>query len=195
METIDELLESKKYKLEVWKVLISILTPIVLVALTYVVNNSIQDRGEKLKREEQVLSEKQRIYSELGKKLNVIYIYAVDIGDFGSYSPPEIIKIKREADRQFYMYLPYWSENSKKLYEDFTNSAFQPYGKSGSPAKIRATKTQKMAAFEFEKRTWDSSWDNYFSTPIDPEIADKYFVLVSSLLSDTVNFNIRDSVH
>jgi type III secretory pathway component EscU len=60
-------LKQREHKLEVWKVLLSILTPLVLVALTFVVNNAIQERGALLKREEQILAEKQKIYAELGR--------------------------------------------------------------------------------------------------------------------------------
>jgi hypothetical protein len=59
-------------------VLLSILTPLVLVVLTFVVNDAIQQRGAALKREEQILAEKQKIYAEMGKMLNVIYVYVAD---------------------------------------------------------------------------------------------------------------------
>jgi hypothetical protein len=55
----------REYRLERWKVLLSVLTPLVLIALTYVVNNAIQERGALLKREEQILAEKQKLYAEL----------------------------------------------------------------------------------------------------------------------------------
>jgi len=191
MDHFEISLENKKYRLEFWKTLLSVLTPLVLVALTFVVNDAIQERGSLLKREEQILAEKQRIYTELGRKLNIFYVYVNDIGDFRSYTPPRVVELKREADRQFFMYKPYWSETSEKLYNEFMRAAFLTYTGVGLPAKINSTKDEKVAAYDMDKLKWDSTWDVYFTGNVDAEISTKYYALVSSLLSDTVNTSIR----
>ena len=99
-------LKHQDYRLERWKVFLSILTPLVLVVLAYVVNNAIQERGALLRREEQVLAEKQRLYGELGKNLNVVFVYIADVGGFRQYTPVEIVERKRKTDRMFFMYRP-----------------------------------------------------------------------------------------
>lgn len=188
----DELaIKQREYKLERWKVLLSILTPLVLVALTFVVNDAIQQRGAALKREEQILAEKQKIYAEMGKMLNVIYVYVADIGDFSSYTPQRVIEMKRETDRQFFMYRPYWSEATEEKYNDYMKAAFETYIGAGLPAKINASKSEKVAAYEAQKLKWDPSWDAYFTEARDPQIGTKYYALVSLLLADTVNAEIR----
>jgi hypothetical protein len=192
MDADEIALKQREHKLEVWKVLLSILTPLVLVALTFVVNNAIQERGALLKREEQILAEKQKIYAELGRRLNVFYIYVADVGDFRSYTPPRVVEMKREADRQFFMYRPYWSEITEKRYNEYMNAAFLTYTGAGMPAKINAFKSQKQAAYDVDKLKWDATWDSYFAERSDPEIAKKYYALVSSLLADTVNAGIRN---
>jgi hypothetical protein len=188
----DELaIAHREHRLEVWKVFLSILTPLVLVALTFVVNNAIQERGALLKREEQILAEKQKIYAELGRKLNVFYVYVADVGDFRSYTPPRVVELKREADRQFFIYRPYWSEATEKRYNEYMKAAFLTYTGAGLPAKINASKTEKVAAYEVDKLKWEPAWDEYFTEKVDPEISSKYYALVSSLLADTVNAGIR----
>lgn len=143
----DELaIKEREYKLEKWKVFLSILTPLVLVALTFVVNDAIQERGAKLKKDEQILSEKQKIYAELGRRLNVFYIYVADVGDFRTYSPPRVVEMKREADRQFFMYRPYWSKATEDRYNDYMKAVFLTYTGAGLPARINASKSQKVAA-------------------------------------------------
>lgn len=195
MDADEIALKHREYKLEVWKVLVSILTPLVLIALTFVVNNSIQERGALLKREEQVLAEKQKIYAELGRKLNIIFVYIADVGDFKSYTPPRVVELKREADRQFFMYRPYWSDTTEKNYIDYMNAAFTTYTGVGLPAKINATPSEKIAAYTVDKLQWDAAWDVYFAEKKDPEISTKYYALVSSLLADTVSANIRKLGH
>jgi hypothetical protein len=191
MDADEVAIKRSEYKLEVWKVLLSILTPLVLVVLTFVVNNAIQERGALLKREEQVLAEKQKIYAELGRRLNVFYVYIADVGDFRSYTPPRVVEMKREADRQFFMYRPYWSEVTERRYHEYMNAAFRTYTGAGMPAKINAFKSEKVAAYEVDKLKWDVTWDGYFTEKSDPEIATKYYALVSSLLADTVSATIR----
>lgn len=189
---VDELaIKVKEYKLEKWKVLLSILTPLVLVALTFVVNNAIQERGAKLKKDEQILSEKQRIYSELGRRLNIIFVYIADVGDFRSYSPPQIVELKREVDRQFFMYRPYWSKGTERNYDQFMTAAFRTYTGAGLPAQINASKSQKVSAYKVDKLKWEPGWDAYFTENIDRNVSTKYNDLVSSLLTDTVNADIR----
>lgn len=191
MDADEKAIKAREHKLEVWKVFLSILTPLVLVALTFVVNDAIQQRGALLKREEQILAEKQRIYSELGAKLNVFYVYVADVGDFRSYTPPRVVEMKREADRQFFMYLPYWSAATENRYNEYMKAAFLTYNGAGLPAKIKASPSEKVAAYAVDKLKWDSAWNEYFAGNPDPEIAAKYYALVSSMLRDTVNVDIR----
>jgi hypothetical protein len=191
MDTDELAIANREHKLEVWKVWLSILTPLVLVVLTFVVNDAIQERGALLKKEEQILAEKQKIYAELGWKLNIFYVYIADIGDFRSYTPPRIVELKREADRQFFMYRPYWSESTEKKYNEFMNAAFLTYTGAGLPAMINTSRSEKVAAYEVDRIKWEAAWNEYFTEKSDPEISSKYYSLVSNLLADTVNASIR----
>lgn len=191
MDADEIAIKNREHKLEVRKVLLSILTPLVLVVLTFVVNDAIQQRGSLLKREEQILAEKQKIYAELGKKLNVFYVYVADIGDFRAYTPTRVVEMKREADRQFFMYRPYWSAETEKRYNEYMSAAFQTYNGAGLSAKINASRSQKIAAYDVDKLKWDPTWNNYFTENSDPGIAEKYYALISSILADTVNSGIR----
>jgi hypothetical protein len=184
--------KDREYKLERVKVLVSILTPAVLALLTYVVNNAIQERGAALKREAQILGEKQKIYAELGAKLNIIFVYVEDVGDFSSYTPDTVVKIKREVDRQFHTYLPYWSKATEDRYNDYMGAAFATYNGTGLPAKISGSKLEKVAAFDRVNLKWDSAWDGYFTGERDAQTIHKYYNLVGSLLQDTVNAEIRN---
>lgn len=192
MDSEELALKVRSHRLEKWKVILSILTPLVLLVLTYVVNNAIQEKGATLTRQEQILSEKQKIYADLGPRLNMIYVYVADVGDFRSYTPIEIVKAKREADQKFLTYKPYWSDKTEKNCDIFMNAAFQTYNGAGLPAKIRTSSGQKIAAYKVDHLTWDKTWDAYFTGTADSEIRDKYYDVVSSLLTDTVSSGVRD---
>lgn len=188
----DELaVEGRKHRVEIFKLIVSALTPVVLAFLTYVINGAIQERGAALKREEQILAEKQRIYAELGRRLNIFYVYAADVGDFRAYEPPRVIEYKREADRQFFMYRPYWSPSTRAHYNAFMLAVFKTYNGAGLPAKIRARRGQKAAAYEIDRIPWNAQWDMYFTEETDDKITEKYYELVNALLKDTVSPNIH----
>jgi hypothetical protein len=66
-------------------------------------------------------------------------------------------------------------------------AAFLTYNGAGLPARVNASRAEKVAAYEFDKLKWDPSWNEYFIEKTDPEITTKYYALVSALLADTVN--------
>jgi hypothetical protein len=191
MEPEELELKRQEHRLEKWKTFISILTPVVLAVLAFVVNNAIQERGEVLKRQEQILSDKQKIYGTLGANLNVMFVYITDVGDFRQYTPVEIVKRKRDTDRMFFMYRPYWSDKTEQRYNDYMKAAFHTYNGAGLPAKINTLKFEKVEAYKNDGLVWNSSWDQYFTEQQDADISSKYYALVSSLLADTVNPDIR----
>lgn len=182
--------ERKKYHLEVGKTFASIVGSVVLAFVAFLVNNNLQERGAVLKREEQILLEKQRIYGEIGPSLNIIYIYVADLGDFRVYRPDRVVGLKRQVDRTFFMFRPYWSKNTRLKYDKFMSSAFKTHNGSGIPAKIRGRSEQKIRAYEFDKMVWDSGWNDYFTEEIDDGVSDYYYELIESMLADTVSFSI-----
>ena len=184
-------LEIKMYKLEVWKAIASFLTPIVLVILTFQVNTVLKEKEHQLKVGEQILKEKQAIYSDIGKKLNIIFVYVADVGDFRRYDPLDIIQKKREVDRIFKMYAPYWTDETESKYSDFMRSTFKTYNAPGVRAKIRATKYEKVKAYQVDKIQWNEDWNKYFTEERDPNYFSKYYDLVESLLADIVSTNVR----
>jgi len=194
MDADELIIKEREYKLERWKLLVSTITSLALVALTFVINNALQERGAILKRQEQILAEKQKIYLSLGKELNIIYVYVRDIGDFRQYTPTAVVDQKREADRQFFAYRPYWSEITESAYKDYMSGAFATYNGSGMSARLRAHKGEKVAAYAIDHRSWDQTWDAYFTEDTDAQIDEKYYRLVGALLADTISPDIRTTL-
>ena len=185
-------IEKKRLTVERWKTFLSILTPLILVYLTFIVQSTLSAKEAEFERLQQILREKQRIYGTLGKDLNIIYVYLADIGDFRQYTPLQIIQKKREADRLFFTYLPYWSKQTADRYQKFMNSAFATYQDVGERAKIRTSSYEKIKAYEKDRINWDASWNKNFTEKRDPEYSSAYWELVESLLSDTVSSSVRE---
>lgn len=190
MDPDEKRFREQELRLERWKFLLSALVPLVLLMLTGVVNNALKEREGALDREKQVLAEKQKIYQDMGLKLNIIFVYVSDVGDFRSYNPVQIVEFKRQVDRQFCSYLPYWSENTEMRYAAFTEGAFKTY--EWPEAKIRSFKAEKVAG---SKSGWDGNWNAYFTEERVQRLDILYYDLVRSILEDTVTPGTREIDH
>lgn len=180
-------IKRKSYKLEIVKAIAGIFTPIVLIFLTFQVQSVLKEKESELKSREQILAQKQELYNEIGSNLNKMYVYIIDVGDFRQYEPPEIIQLKRETDRLFFMYKPFWSKETSSHYDTFMRSAFDTYNGSGLRAKIKTSPAQKVAAIENDGGQWNPAWNQHFSGEASPSIKTEYTALVLSFLTDISN--------
>lgn len=191
-------LKYRMYKLEIFKAIISAMSPVILVIIGFIINDAIQKSGSLLKKDEassqQISLLKQGVYSDLGEKLNKIYIFVADFGDFRSFTPIDIIDMKRSSDRKFFMYSPYWSCQTEIRYKKFMETAFQTNNGPGVSAKVRTLRFEKQEAYKNTGKEWNSDFDNYFTEERDNTIHEKYYLLVDSILRDTANGALRSII-
>lgn len=178
-------IEERKYHQEWWKMGISALFPIAVTIIGSVLaiqNSNIQSKS---RISEQTTIEKRRQYNDISGKLNIIFAYISDIGDYRKYSPIQIIEIKRDIDRSFFSYLPYWDSKTQIAYCRFMTASFTPYRGLGANAAINSSPDAKKAAFAIDGRVWETEWDSHFMRDRRfPAISDIYYNLVRQLLSD-----------
>jgi hypothetical protein len=199
MDKDEQILEEKKFKLEERKVnygrinlFISVLTPIVIAIVGLMIQNAVNRTEHEWKTGERRAEQREKIYTELAPNLNIIYCYANEVGDYTSYSPPEIIAKKRFADRMFYDYYGYWSAKTKSAYDTFMVYCFETNKRAAKDALIRTGSYHKRAAFADKPDGWDNSWNAAFSDPKnvlvkgpeDPVMKSLYIALVNSFLGD-----------
>lgn len=183
--------ELAKYHQDWWKILVSALTPVAIAVLGYFISSSLYVKESSLRKSEQILSEKQKTYSKIGEDLNIIYVYAADVGDFRDYTPDQIIDRKRDADRTFFMYSPYWSRETKQKYSVFMDATFEMYTGAGLNAKIKTTYDQKKAAYAAYNKQWNPAWDQVFTGRRDHTLTQTYYALVSCFLSDIASAGVN----
>jgi len=175
--------------LEVWKIILSALTPVAIVVAGYFINKAIKTREHELT----VLRNKQdirkEIYDEIGPKLNQIFCFIVDVGDFGNYEPPHIIDLKQEINTKFKPYEKLWHDKTINAYDSFMESSYAAYsGGSGTPSKIRATTDEKKAFFLRIGKTWKTEWEGMFTKPVDKnEMVAVYDGLVEAFIDDIIS--------
>ena len=106
IETINPIWNS----LEIIKVVISCLTPLIVAYLVYYFNKVIK-KYEKIQWTNQKIIEKRiLIYDLVVPKLNDLFCFFCFIGNWKELTPKNIIKLKRELDKQIYIYEPLFSQ-------------------------------------------------------------------------------------
>jgi len=171
--------------MEVWKLIVSALTPAAIAGAGYFINKALSTREHELSMLRSKQEIRKQIYDEIGSKLNQIFCFVCDVGDFGYYEPPHIIHLKRDIDRKFEVYKTLWHKRTLDAYEKFMGSSFDTYsGGPGTPAKICASLNEKQAFFSRVGKQWKSEWNAMFTVPMDKNTL---FTLYDNLVEAFVN--------
>jgi hypothetical protein len=145
--------------LEVVKVALAALTPILLFALGLVVSRASRRVEEAQWASRKLIETRLSLYEQMAPKLNDLYCFFTHVGDFRRVTPPEAVARKRELDGIFYSYAPLFSQEFRDRYESFMEAYFETYTGYGQDAKLRTPVTRQRK----ERKTWDASWDRMFS--------------------------------
>jgi hypothetical protein len=157
--------------LEVVKLLISSLTPILVIVLGYYVSeielgqsslNAARERRATLLNAERIKS-----YDAIKDDLNRIDCFITNVGTWKAETPFTVIGYKRDADRVMYEDQGIWSEQTFAAYNAYMDAAFATFQGPGKDARIRTDWGEKEALLNWKKE-WNSQLtgqeaDNYKS--------------------------------
>lgn len=106
--------------LEIAKLSVSLLTPLLVLILGIIINHSIRaaERSTALRSD---------IYRAIGGDLNDIYSYLAFVGGWKDLGPKDVIARKRAVDKAMFTYRPFFSKELFRTYEAFMKEAFEPY--------------------------------------------------------------------
>ncbi|VWX62910.1 conserved hypothetical protein [Burkholderiales bacterium 8X] len=143
--------------LEKAKLAVSILTPLLVLVLGIVINNSVKSA-------ERATGLRSEIYKTVGGDLNDIYSYLSFVGGWKELTPAHVIARKRAVDKAMYTYKPFFSKKLFATYERFMQEAFAPYGGAGQDARIRSDlSTQDGDRRQHTSKGWDPAWEDRFT--------------------------------
>ena len=142
--------------LEIAKIAVSLVTPILVLVLGIVINGSIKGA-------ERSISLRSEIYKTIGDHLNDIYSYLAFVGGWKEITPLEIIAKKREVDKGMYTYRPFFSDELFTTYEKFMNEAFSVYGAPGKDARIRSDIKTVDGDRTVHSSEWKPEWKDRFT--------------------------------
>lgn len=143
--------------LEIAKLIVSAVTPILLLVLGVSINSSIKDS-------ERSTALRSEIYKSVGGDLNDIYSYLSFVGSWKELTPIEVIARKRAVDKAMFTYRPFFSKELFETYQRFMGEAFATFGGAGTDARIRSDITTPDGDRQkHSTKGWEQSWDERFT--------------------------------
>jgi hypothetical protein len=190
--------QSNWNSLEITKLLLSSVTPVIGIALGYyvavtemqkqaVVNERLAaeqiakqaEVSQRLQYEQVMLNRRVKSYDTIKDDLNRIHCFILDIGTWKEETPDTVIGYKRAIDREMSENKDIWSPKTVSAYEAYMNAAFAPYQGAGKDAAIKTSADQKDA-----NSKWRRTWDSRLTGTVDLEYRKAYDDLSQSFLAD-----------
>ena len=162
---------NKKWSnVDVAKILVSIIMPILLFGLGYYSNRISEERKAlrndfkeymqgALKHNNRIYDMRLNLYSEIKIQLNEIFCYIYYVGKWKELSPERILLNKRYCDELMYSSQSFFSPEFFQSYEEFMTSAFQMFNGAGDDAKIKSDLNSHK---KYSRIAWHEKYDDMF---------------------------------
>jgi hypothetical protein len=141
--------------LEVVKVVVAVLTPVLLVGLGVVINRAARRVEEAQWAGRKLVERRLELYDVMAPLLNDLYCFFECIGTFREVEPPKAIELKRDLDKTFYvnrfLFTPPFSDH----YDSFMTTCFKTHTGAGENAKLRASVAQQQRQ---RGSRWETTW-------------------------------------
>jgi hypothetical protein len=161
--------------LEISKLVVSILTPLLLAYVGYLISSvqsevarSREDRTQlDRKVAEADLAEKQRIrefrlelYKDTGPLLNDIFAYHFYVGNWREFTPTIIIGKKRTLDTRMYSHESLFTRTFFDKYRIFMSETFREAGEWHSDSKLRTLSKCRQKGSNEDDASWRARFTN-----------------------------------
>lgn len=152
--------------LEIFKLIVAAITPIVVGILVWKLNEAIKRFEHRQWRNQKLIEKRLEVYDKIAPKMNDLLCYFTYVGCWKDLAPDEVVKMKRQLDKEVYLAMPLFSPEFFSSCMDFMNLCYETYTGVGQNAKLR-TKFEQRGKGNSE---WSASWDQIFSKDVsDPK--------------------------
>lgn len=170
-------MESSWNSLEIVKLIIEALTPIIGGIIAWRLAKIGKDLESKQWTDRKIIEKRLEVYEKVVPALNDLYCFFMYVGNWKEITPPQAIDIKRMLDKNMHIYTHLFNNNLFNLYQNFINQCFQTYTGKGHDAKLKTDFT-KRAKFTSD---WQAKWEIFFSsnsTSDSSSIKESYNILL-----------------
>jgi hypothetical protein len=152
-------LSSEWTSLEIAKLAVGVLTPILLFVLGVLVTRAAR-RVEDVQWASRTLIERRlELFEQLAPKLNDLYAFFLVLGHFREIEPPEAVKLKRELDRSFHSHSALFTPEFGERYRAFIDACFLTFTREAEDAKLRTYIDRQRR----ERQSWSDEWVELFA--------------------------------
>jgi hypothetical protein len=153
--------ETSWNSLEIAKLAVSILTPLLLVYLGYVVSRTARRVEQAQWANRKLIERRLELYNDMAPSLNDMYCFFALVGDFKAITPARAVALKRDLDKSFQVNQYLFSQRFASAYQGFIGKCFAPYsGGVGHAARILASPHRQRSE---RADTWREEWVAYFA--------------------------------
>ena len=146
--------------LEIAKLVVAALTPVLVAAVGYWINRRLKSLEQAQWAQQKIVKRRIVAYDQLAPPLNKLFCFVAYVGGWKDMKPPDVVSLKRTLDETAHISAPLFDANFLALYNAFMDASFTTFGGWGEDAKLRThTDRRKQAAGS----DWDPSWDACFA--------------------------------
>jgi hypothetical protein len=161
--------------LDLLRTLATIAVPVVVAVLGYRLNQRLKLWEASQWRNQELIKARLRYFDQLAPMLSDLMSYLTFVGRWKELTPPEVIQIKRDADRLFLSVAPLFSQRGVDAYQGFIRACFDQYVSWGVDARIRSGVVRRRDAYP---GSWDPEWQNRFTHSETDEISQEDLIQV-----------------
>jgi hypothetical protein len=146
--------------LEIAKLVVAVLTPVLLFVLGIIVRRAASRVEDAQWGSRKLIERRLELYEEIAPRLNDLFCFFMRVGHFREVEPPKAIAVKRELDRTLHAHAPLFSREFEDSYREFMNACFKAFTGLGEDAKLRTF----VQAQRYERgSSWKSEWERMFA--------------------------------
>jgi hypothetical protein len=145
--------------LEIAKIIVSFLTPLLIAILAYWFNQRIKKWDKTQWTNQKIIEKRIYLYDEVVPKINDLFCFYCYIGNWKELTPINIVNLKRELDKKMFIYAPLFAKELLEKYTEFINECFETFTGWGKDASIRSLYQRRKE----HCRNWEDSWNILFS--------------------------------
>jgi hypothetical protein len=168
--------------LETARLIASLLTPLVVVALGFMVTKAVGRIEDAQWSDRKLIERRIKLYDEMAGPLNDLFCFFWAVGHFREVTPPDAIATKRALDKAFFANRFLMTDEFTRLYHGYIDTCFVQGERQGHDARLRASR-----AYQRDERgtsvPWKNEWNDLFvddpaDVTTDAEVDRTYGVLM-----------------
>lgn len=140
--------------------IIAALAPFIIAFLVFRYKRIIKGLDKKYQTNQRIVEKRIEIYDRIGPKLNDIYCFYCYNGNWKEISPMDIVRLKKDLDKDINVSTPLFSNELNEKYIDFMRLCFVAFSGWEHDEKIKSLYELRQE----HNVEWNDDWIPFFDT-------------------------------